>query len=310
MRKFALALTFLAFVLLSGCVGQQQLQPEGFAGGENGLKMEFLNNTPPDTIFKGVPFEVALFIENAGETLLEPNSIHLKFGNAKNFNVPAEKETITIPTNTEGPLEGKHRAGDQLVGGGKTIVYYDASYTGILPPTEKAPVSFSIQACYQYATKGVSNLCIARTTDVCDPLAQKEMKSSGGPIQFTDFSEVSTAKGNDVTVQFEFTVKNTGGGSVYDVACEEIGNRYDNQISITSLRFGTEDLLPICKTNNKVAQDSDWIVSLDKDGVGKGVCTFRTTLAGGDYKDLIFMTVAYTYVQDIQKEVSVIPLQL
>ncbi|MBI4095591.1 MAG: hypothetical protein HY438_01885 [DPANN group archaeon] len=309
-RIFAWALLFAALIAISGCAGQQQLQAEGFAGGTEGLQMEFLNNTPPDKVFKDVPFEIALFLENAGEKSLQPGEVELNFGNAKNFGISQAQTVKHIPEASEGSLDGKYRVGNQLVGGGKTITYYDAKYTGILPPTEKAPVSFSIQACYPYETQGISKLCLAKGTDVCNPLAPREIKSSGAPVQFTEFNELATVSGDEITVRFDFKLENTGGGQAYSTMCEGRGKMGVGEVVVHSLKFGTEDMLPACKTVNKLGAGDNWPIKFDKDGVGKGTCTFSKKITGGDYQDLVFVDVVYSYDQKIDKEISVIPVQL
>ncbi len=273
--------------------------------------MEFLNNTPPDKVFKNIPFEIALFVENAGEQALAPNLIQMKFGNAENFEIAPEQVIRHVPTEEEGQLDGKYRIGDQLIGGGKTIIYYDAKYAGILPPTEKAPVSFSIQACYPYKTHGISKLCIAKGTGVCDPLAPREIKSSGAPVQFTEFSELATVSGDEITVRFDFKLENTGGGQAYNTECKNrAGNTGAGNVIIHSLKLGNETLLPLCKTANKLGAGDNWEIKFDKDGVGKGTCTFSSKVTSGDYQDLIFIDVVYDYEQKIDKQISVIPVQL
>ncbi|MBI2040721.1 MAG: hypothetical protein HYT16_01340 [DPANN group archaeon] len=309
-RRLAWVLLFAALIAVSGCVGQQQLQAEGFAGGTEGLKMEFLNNTPPDKVFKDIPFEIALFVENVGEKALQPGEVELNFGNANNFGIASEQVIRHVPTEAEGQLENKYRVGNQLVGGGRTVIYYDAKYTGILPPTEKAPVSFSIQACYPYETKGISKLCIAKGDGVCDPLAPREIKSSGAPVQFTEFSELATVSGDEITVRFDFRLENTGGGQALSTECRGRGKLGVGEVVVHSLQFGTEDLLPTCKTANKLAAGDNWVISFDKDGVGKGTCTFNKKITGGDYQDLVFVDIVYSYEQQTDKQISVIPVQL
>ena len=90
-KKYAILLLifFIAIIAVSGCAGQtktQQIaQQAAFVGGTEGLKISFFELPP--TIFAGVPFNLQVLLQNAGEADVKSSQAIFILNNARIFNI-------------------------------------------------------------------------------------------------------------------------------------------------------------------------------------------------------------------------------
>src|SRR3989338_1097796 len=189
-----LILAVAAVFVFSACAQQLQQQAGAtFVGGVNGLSMEFLPEAPPDEVFDGgkFPFAVNLRLKNLGEWEITSGSkivAEISGVDPADFGLSSANLKKTPP---QGMLPTRLDPNGDIIEGDILVMdfpgfNYQRTLFGDVPATIKA------DACYNYGTKIVSNLCIkkdlsSRDTSVCTVTEDKAVANSGAPVQITSF---------------------------------------------------------------------------------------------------------------------------
>ncbi len=211
-------------VLLVGCTSQlRNTNDQGqYRVGSEGLRIQFMQNTPPTTAYDDQELNVVIQVDNRGATILEgsANRIYLDgFSTDIITGIPINGKVIDR-------LEGKNRYN---INGDTTIIdlqgyVRDLGSRGIdrLPQTIKATV------CYGYETIATATVCI-------DPnpfsTRSEEVVCQGGQGGFSIGTGVASnlggGQGAPIAVsavltdslpdrtKFRVTIRNVGGGVVF-----------------------------------------------------------------------------------------------
>ena len=292
MKKIILALLVVMIIMLVGCQKEETGKENPFVGGTTGVKMAFLEDAPPAEVFDNdnFPFDIVVELENIGETDVakEDVIITVKGIDPEEFGA-VDTDFVLTPEND---LTGAAKDAAGLVDGGETeVLIADLSYTGtIVGAAIERPIIAS--ACYEYATKAVSDLCVVKdilsdNSRVCTVGETKQVFSSGAPIQVTSLTE--RAAGQD-KIEFDFTITNQGSvNKIYksEVSCE--GTRsVENKVKVEV--GGMDDIT--CQ-----GTDSEGYVNL-QDGsktIRCGIAIDSTT----DYEKAITIDLSYAVSDDI-----------
>ena len=234
MPKNALFKSLLIFFLLAtGCQTQGSEDLTGgrsFVGGNSGLSMSFIENSPPREVFDGgqFPFQVLVIYENVGEANIEPGKINfaLKGIFPKDFlDAPAPGD---FEASNQDLIRGarKDPDGNTIRGGIHQQGFpqqnkqfkFNAEITGI----QEFPLR--LDACYEYKTQAVSSICILEDvtqpeSGVCRITGARDVSNSGAPVRVASVKE--NVAGID-SVLINFRVEKSGSGEIY--APERTGN--------------------------------------------------------------------------------------
>ncbi|MEM4248511.1 MAG: hypothetical protein QXH80_04525, partial [Candidatus Nanoarchaeia archaeon] len=165
--------------------------------------------------------------------------------------------------------------------------------------TEEQAVPIAVDACYPYGTMATTGVCVAKTSKVCEPVAEKVVQSSGAPIQVTEFKQIAQPVGDTNTIQLRFTitVENQGDGEVFSISntCPQPIN--PGEVSIKEIKLGSKTYGPeFCKES---------IITLSE-GEGSVSCTIPVEVSG-EYEEELTVYLSYIYKQRLTTEISVMP---
>ncbi len=215
MRKNLLVtLTLLVLLFLSGCVPSTTNKAESYFTGKEGVVAKFLDGSPPETVYVGKQFQVALDVENKGAYDTTPYAFFVGF-DEKLLNIPKSFSGI-------GELKGKSKRRPQ---GDRKLVRVGTSYTPNLPDNTDLlqDIPIKLILCYSYKTRASLKVCIdpnpaSGTEKVCKPSTITISAGQGAPIAVTSVKEEASIG----TAFFEITIRNVGGGTV--IKNEKVSN--------------------------------------------------------------------------------------
>ena len=232
MRKSLVTAFLLAFLTTIAACTPGESSPisssEGFVGGNDGLKLTFLDNSPPDEVFetdsndKTFNFQVIVMAENMGENKISGGDlkVDLKGISASDFGVTGNLDTKLTQRNTEEltPVS-KNTQGDVRRGSLEQLTFPDNGNEDFAYTTIKVDQSFDFvaEACYKYKTTAISQVCLKkdlRSTDneICDLTGSKPVTNSGAPMHVT--SVVQDIAGTD-SIIVDFEVRKVGSVDVF-----------------------------------------------------------------------------------------------
>ena len=216
MRLLSILTVLLVIIMIAGCqtgTGNQAGTSTPFIGGQNGLLQSFIQGTPPDEVFdKGqLEFSIITELENAGESDIAAGAGYVRVEGikAEDYGVTAADLKKDIPEITGAK---KNTDGSVTSGSKETVQFTGLKFLGSVPGTIQAgPIR--VEACYDYGTKAVAQLCIREklTTEqgreLCEPSGEKDVSNSGAPIHATNLVEQPLGNGR---VQVTFQITPTG----------------------------------------------------------------------------------------------------
>lgn len=243
MKKIlSIVLILMLSLVLFGCEGGDETGSTGdiFVGGTRGLEFSF--NTPfgddstgEDIIYetsegKSERFDIEVNVKNQGEADVESKGLKLKliglqqesFDNLDSDMIVENDESlekIEKGVNYFSELDISFKEGTELISYNKDVV-----------AGAKFEPTVTAYACYEYMTQAASDICYKTSKNklgTCENIGEKEVSSSGAPIQVTKVTQSPSS--NKVNVIFE--IKNVGTGTPYAVSsswCAFDGTNTDN----------------------------------------------------------------------------------
>jgi len=304
MRYHKLLLLAVLVVLVSGATcergGGKTTSQGPFIGGTEGLQISFIDDAPPSSgIFEGESFPVEVELVNMGENEVGEGDAKIYLvGTVTGSSFKRDKdsavsdiELFAIEEGTEGSIEDS-----TIVSLGNTI--YQPS-----PPMTGPTYSFNVKAqvCYPYRTKvQLDNFCVP--SDERTPVGNEECgidstvnliekgDNSAGPLQVTSFTE---SKGTGY-VKLRIDVNNQGTGEVTPCG-ENVPLEDRDKIRVT---------LPQDVECSELGDSNEGEVKL-RDGHAVLRCTRNVNNQGPAYSDRFAMSLAYDYMQETIKQVTV-----
>ena len=212
MRVLSILTIILVVLIIAGCqsTGNQAATSTPFIGGQNGLLQSFIQGTPPDEIFdkSQLEFSIITELENAGEADIAQGAGYVRVEGikAEDYGVTAADLKKDIPE----IVGAKKNTDGSITSGSKdTVQFTGLKFIGSVPgPIPSGPIR--VEACYDYATQAVAQLCIREklTTEkgrqLCEPSGSKDVANSGAPIHVTNLVEQPLGNGR-VQVTFQIT---------------------------------------------------------------------------------------------------------
>ena len=315
----ALIAIMILTVILAGCTqgGDSTVGPEitPFAGGVEGLSMEFVRGAPPDEIFDngGFPFSVTVLIENLGESDVNPTDGYLEITgiNAQDFDLPSQDALRQdIPLEIDGVV--KNFQGTVLLGDKIDISFDELNYLPDLSGNFYPRIRANL--CYNYETKVTANLCVKRdlltnvnTKEICDIGGLKDVFNSGAPIQVTSVEQ--NPAGSD-KIQVIFTVSHVGFPEdrfyKVDTECDDSQANRDKDLVWFEVVGAVGGSRADCSGIREALPDgSGGFIELTNGADTQVVCTFDVSDVGGVYETPLQARLEYRYSQFIEKNILI-----
>ncbi|MAG16117.1 hypothetical protein CMO88_03580 [Candidatus Woesearchaeota archaeon] len=228
MRASLLVFLSLAFLAIaSGCQSGETATgtPGGFVGGNDGIKLSFLESSPPDEVFEtagGNPFnfQAIVMVENVGEHEIFANElkVDLKGFFPGDFGVTGPIGTELTEPNSENLIGvSKNSQGDVRKGSIEQLTFPENGNFAYGTLDVDQSFEFTAEACYMYVTTAVSQLCLKKdlrdaNTEICSVSGSNPVSNSGAPVHVT--SVVQDIAGTD-SIRLDFEVRKVGNVDVF-----------------------------------------------------------------------------------------------
>ncbi len=290
--------------LLAACGSEPGLNTESpFIGGSSSLGIAFLEGEPPSETYDSgqSSFDITLEIENLGEHYVPMDETQFKLRGleAAAFGVDSSAFTKSVEANLEETKKDPD-SGDVLPGTFTTLSFSGLNYMESLAGNRN--FEFVIDACYNYGTGVVSDLCIKEDNldsdeTVCSNRGEKIVHSSSSPIQVVSLRQSPVSED---TTAFSFTVKHLGSGVVFskDSLCDADNVNADDRVYVT-VTTGIEGSL-FC---NGLSEGTHGLVRLQS---GEKIIRCQQQISQpGDYIKPIDISLGFAYEKTLQNSILV-----
>lgn len=297
MKRGLIALFLVTSLFLVACQDQGQSAQEQdveWRTGSEGLRLQFLEGSPPRQIYEGDPLQLTVEFTNRGAHDITQGRMYIS---------GYDRSLITLtPDRYDFTAEGKSRFNPlgQISG---TANFEDTRVT--LPDTAEGSVdslrqTFKATACYKYRTIANAQVCIdpdpfgvAPEEKVCQ-VSDVSMGTQGAPVAVTSAQqEISRDR-----VQFKVQVSNVGGGTVIapDASINECHTRLERN-EIDRVRINAE-------FSDRVLDCEPELIRLTG-GSGFAFCSYEGFLGDEAYETVLQVELDYGYRNSIQRDVEV-----
>ena len=293
----------LLLVILTSC---QSSKPQAgslidYRTGSEGLRVQFVPNLPPTTLYETENLNAMLDIYNVGASAVGGPGDRIYLSGFDPRIVTGIPSTgMQIPK-----IEGKSQFNSQ---GDFDRVSFDGTIARLQGDMYPAPLLAT--ACYEYSTVASNTVCVdpdpfgtGVRTKVCTP-TNLGMGSQGGPVAVSNI-EVDARPGKTA---FRIHVSNVGGGDVFKLSSSTLArcNPYDSKgltydeldyVQLADVQVGGTSIRQSCKPldNGDIAL---------RGGSGVVYCEFGT--AGNTaYVTPITVTLKYAYRQQTRTDVKI-----
>ncbi len=217
---FILAFAVLFFMTSCSSDNGSTTFSSPYIGGDNGLKIEFMPNNPPDEIYDNGnrPFNIVLKVKNDGEFKVAKNNIIIKATGFSPSDFGSTASALTV-NSLDTDLEPKSKSQDGTVRpGGETYVTLprtgNLAYKSSISGSGELKLPIGVDVCYLYKSSATTLLCVTEnllrpsSNDVCEVNAEKQVFASSSPVKVSKVTESATK--DKIRVEFEITFNGKG----------------------------------------------------------------------------------------------------
>lgn len=308
--KRQLQLLLLLFLLLvTACAPSNDMRRIDIYTGTRGVELEFVGESPPDELYEGSEFPLAIFVSNDGTFTLDGaqytgelsysyDSFYLEEIVSDN---PPDKNII---------LEGK------------SYFYPEGDFNLFSLPRFKAkPIEgqrenpktdIFVSACYPYQTKLTDEICIDAASLYQDVRAQpcrsedKTYNSQGAPVAITRVKAEMHSSSGLAKPSFIIEFSNRGSGSVLaPVEESDLTNACELQKEPEYKKNWNKVKISAKVSNTDLSCVPEEVNLRDNKGVTR--CYLETSGFGGsvNYMTSLIVTLDYVYLTSISKTISI-----
>lgn len=279
-----------------------------FLGGNEGVKISFIDNFPPSTVGdRGEdPFDIIIEVENRGEHAVNAEEAHIRLTgfSATAFGKTVEDLTKTLPETLEANEKGPD--GTPLVSFPLEVSFDNFNFQGRVQGNQQLPLRAEI--CYQYTTTVISNICIKEDFrrdeegDICQVAGSRTAFNSGGPIQVTSMTQ-SPAGAESTRVTFRVENRDVGRVFEHGSTCSTT-NRNQDRVFVRVHGLDDEGETVSCNLRNSEDGRSGDIV-LGSEGFTDVICTFSVSERSITRPQTYSIELNYNYQEHIQTSLIV-----
>ncbi len=297
MRRLVVILVLLFLVTACRPGEKKQLTIESpFAGGSQGLVLDFQDLRKD--VFDGGrdPFDVIVRLENKGEALVKKENVKVKLSGINPAEFGKLEENLFMNAPDDAIEMRKDPQGAVLPGPPVFVEFTDLNH---ISPIAGASAQFTLRAdvCYLYRTKTVSKLCVRENIltpppgGICEINEDKPVFNSGAPVQVANFKESARAKDK---IGFSFEIKNAGAGNIFErnTFCDRSQRKNENRVYVT-IATGLSGLS--CTGLESTGKGAEGFVTL-YDGTKIISCSQQVS-GRSDFEQLVNLEAIYDYEQ-------------
>lgn len=293
-----------ALLVLAACSADNGVDATAtFIGGTQGLKVDFVDNFPPQTVSdRGQDtFQVILELTNKGEAeiLAEDVQVRLTGFSPSLFGTTLESLTMNAPETIEANIMNPD--GSIVSSLPVEIEFVEFAYQEAVQGTQQFPIRADM--CYKYQTRIVSTLCVKedfrrdQQGDICQVTSTRNAANSAAPIQVTNIRQ--TAASSDRT-RFTLTVQNRDGGKVFqDGSLCSTESRQEDRVLMTINGLDDVD----CRGLRDGTGNSGYL-TLGSEGSAEIVCD-AGFVERNERIQPFEIILDYDYEERIQKQISI-----
>ncbi len=209
---FLAFLIFFVAVSLASC--NTNNKSTGYVGGDNGLLVSFLDDSPPDVVYDSSNYAVPITVKvrNDGEFDIPSNKIFFEVGgiSTSEFNIHLAQGTL-LEYKEDAPqiFRGKTLIDGKAVDGDEDYVTLEEEfYYKNTIKREDLTYPLIVDVCYPYVTLATAQVCLKgnyqKKSEVCDPATTTGLSVSGAPVKITNLKEYGT--GDTLNIEFDVRV--------------------------------------------------------------------------------------------------------
>jgi hypothetical protein len=302
-----------ALLMLTACgeANNESVGTTPFIGGTQGVKMEFLDNFPPDRVGDGnqEDFDTIIVLTNRGEAEVEAEDISVRLTgfSPRLFNEQPENLAKNAPELLERNI--KNPDGSIIETFPVEVEFGPFNYQERVQGTQTFPIR--AQVCYLYQTNVASSVCVKNDFrddeqgDVCTVASTRTAFNSGAPIQVT---ELRQSAAREDTTRLIFTVSNRDTGDTYskDSTCEDEGRLKDRvYIKLTGFEESQGEEVN-CRSlrSDSGSGGSEGFVILGEEGSAEVSCDVKFSERTPRIQPF-GIEIDYKYNENIQKDIVI-----
>ncbi|NOZ80987.1 MAG: hypothetical protein GXP63_04910 [DPANN group archaeon] len=296
----------------SGTDAPSLVTGRSFNGGTDGIKMDFMSNAPPPTVFdtSDSVFDVSLRLQNLGEYQVEPEEATVQI-----IGIDPGQFSLADPVqNPSGTLYGVRLdpQGNVIPGTIMTVDFFGLHWSGN-QLTGSVPYQISASLCYQYETKAIAKLCLKpdlltrpRASDVCDVTRAMNPESSGAPIRVENLKQSAVGK-NKLT--FSFQIQHVGTGEIFTneagaAVCDDSRFSNEDKVKVSdSILSGLGNLGTISCPG--LSQNDGYVKLFDGKATISCTAELSSGAVSGNFERALDINLIYNY-----REIESVPIMV
>ena len=298
-----------ALFLITGCNNGNKtttIKTEPFIGGTTGLKINFVEDAPPDEVYdRGTfPFDVAVLLENVGEYDVNKNDVYVQISGIDPYDFSKTPAFMKKHPAEDLKKTYKNSEGRKIEGTRETVEFNGFNYARNL--TGNTQFMIKAEVCYSYETIANAMICIRKDIyginkkeneeDVCKVSEIKNVYNSGAPVQVENFEEMPRGTSK---IGFTFDVSHKGTGDIYKLhsRCNDTTRLKEDYVYV-KVNTGMDGL-----NCSSLSNGTEGFIKLYN---GKKTVTCTQEIKNpGDYEKLVKIYLSYDYNEDKTKTILV-----
>lgn len=288
-KLFLSLIVLLIFLFLTSCnrgSSQEEVSvnlEQNYQSGYNGLKIELVENYPPENVFVNSVFSIAIKLSNQGAYKLFDGTIEV---------LGFDNQFIEMHDLNEGkrfPVSSTYMYGKNIENPSGDInhIEFSGQTKELKRGAESYDATFFVKAGYDYSNELVTTVCVNPSSyEVYDGGCKAQdtltFYGQGAPLSITEIEQI-TNTGGDKEIRFVVTIENKGSGEA-------------ESITLTDYKIGGESME--CEFRKNSNSNSNMFIFEEEQKV-QLVCN-SAIIASSSYETSLHISYHFTYSEKIK----------
>ena len=291
-------------VFVTACAENVETGPskDPFVGGTDGLIISYEEDAPPAEVLDGgeFPFDVVVKLKNEGEAAITKDKVTVTISGilASEFG----KTEAGLSMGPEDDIEATRKDAEGTIVESNPAFVEFQGFNHVEELVGNTKFTLRADVCYNYMTTANSLMCVRINnldTDegVCVVNEDKEVFSSGAPIQVINFKETARAKDK---LAFTFTIAHKGNGLIFQQDTDCANERAQEDKIWVEVETGVAGLE--CLGLRDGAGATGYTILY---GDEKPITCTQTVATASDYEKPVVIRLMYDYKDSKEKSLLV-----